>query len=717
MGLGYPAGPSSPKFDNGNKSIQFINFATAITMLLCIRRFHAHVPDMLAYAGLLRFQILFLLALLLAPLFLPDLLIVQGTGRLIASALLALTAAWVGMHLVDVVLLRGHDRFPALPEIVIPAWYNRYKIGIYPVFALPTLLGLIIYSDRPIWAAIIVVICTTVAGVLVFEIVKAPTPLRARNAALPIGNRLADSFFRALGAGYVDGNKGPDEHRFPAMLLMSMLVLGYAIGIDAISHGRASNLLPPIGYVEVLLMFVVLALAGAAFFFDRFHLPVVFLVAVWSAFTWSSCDTDHYYTVIPPTTPAHITAEDRPLDVEPAMDNWIAAREHELAGRDKPTLVVICASGGGIQAEAWTAQVLGGLIWQLGPGFAKSIHLISSASGGSVGSLMLIDTWFQHGKDNDGLPPMGAELEAARRAAFTSSLEAVSWGITFPDLWRLFLPGIVPMSVDRGWALEQAWRVALMEPGLSPPIVFKLLPTWEEFLESLGPTIFLLRSPKEDRNLPLSTRLSDWRKAVKAGWLPATMFNATFVDTGMPLVFSTVGSLGPDVFVFGNGAHKFDGADIRVTTSARLSASFSYVSPTATGCFKHQYTDPRCDRSGPLMRLAPTGKPHVVDGGYYDNFGISSAAKWIRAVMDDKRRYRDRLHGVLIIQIRAFPETELQQTTGLGARFRGWFDETFGPGATVLAARGAMQRAADDQELKGLIQQYRSADGHNEINS
>ena len=55
----------------------------------------------------------------------------------------------------------------------------------------------------------------------------------------------------------------------------------------------------------------------------------------------------------------------------------------------KATMVVIAASGGGIQASAWTAKVLANMDQQC-PAFSESIGLVSGVSGGSVGSMYYV---------------------------------------------------------------------------------------------------------------------------------------------------------------------------------------------------------------------------------------------------------------------------------------------------------------------------------------
>ena len=84
---------------------------------------------------------------------------------------------------------------------------------------------------------------------------------------------------------------------------------------------------------------------------------------------------DHYYkladlpsdqiTLEELQTPAQKAKEFDAL--ETAFDNRLSNQEKEK----EKTLVLIAASGGGIQASGWTAQVLGGLQEELGSSVTK----------------------------------------------------------------------------------------------------------------------------------------------------------------------------------------------------------------------------------------------------------------------------------------------------------------------------------------------------------
>jgi hypothetical protein len=105
------------------------------------------------------------------------------------------------------------------------------------------------------------------------------------------------------------------------------------------------------------------------------------------------------------------------------------------------------------------------------------------------------------------------------------------------------------------------------------------------------------------------------------------------------------------------------------------------------------YSYARADLDGPQY--------HIVDGGYYDNYGISSLAQWL----DEALPKGSTIKRLLILQIRAFPiEDEDIQPQKQPASRRGWFYQAFSPISTLLHVRTAGQFAHNQVELYLLRQ-------------
>ncbi len=247
-----------------------------------------------------------------------------------------------------------------------------------------------------------------------------------------------------------------------------------------------------------------------------------------------------------------------------------------------------------------------------------------------MGSMFFL-SGYSSAKDTDFVFKPDNIVERASR----SSLSAAGWGFLYPDLARAFpLLGMsVPLTIDRGWALENAW----IAQWPSPP------------------------------------NINEWRRDVEAGKRPAAIFNATAAENGHRfLIASTdfdenvlndaIGMLPDKVTI--QFSKRFAGYDVPVATAARLSASFPYVSPEA------QASD------GPAA-----SRFHIGDGGYYDNSGVLSALEWIEQAAPALKG-----HPVLLLLIDSEPGTP-----GPAQRWS-WQRQFVAPLDTLLNVRTASQQ-------------------------
>lgn len=309
------------------------------------------------------------------------------------------------------------------------------------------------------------------------------------------------------------------------------------------------------------------------------------------------------------------------------------------AGNPKRTsAIVVAASGGGIQAAAWTARVLTGLehesrnLGTQSADFGKSIRFISAVSGGSVATMYFVNEYTAKGLPND------EELKSVFESAEESSLDDVAWGLLYPDIWRTVIPLFPLKHTDRGYSLERAFTSR--GDGLSKP-------------------------------------LSDWSKGVSEGWRPAVAFNATSADSGARFVFST-SKLGAGVSGRMDFSNVYPSYDISIGTAVRLSATFPYVSPAA-----------RAD----LPSRAPEPRFHIVDGGYYDNYGISTLVEWLDDALSSSE---SDIQRVLIVQIRdSLPDSATEAKNAIGSLY-----QTFAPLSTMVRVRSTGQLAHNDEDTK-----------------
>jgi len=357
----------------------------------------------------------------------------------------------------------------------------------------------------------------------------------------------------------------------------------YAILVIGIYCLVTDYQIPPIAAVMLLLSLYVLVLTGVTFFFDRYRLPVLVIIVAYFWVMGFCTKADHYYRVWP----------------RPEMSSQLAPIE--VVGRatqQHRPLVIVAAAGGGIQSAAWTASVLNQLGKRLAaePGggydFPHSVRLISGVSGGSVGGMFYSETFDEPTPD----------FTHSFQAASASGLGPTVRGLLRQDLWRALAPFFVSdICDDRARILEKKWC--------------------DNFDRKFSP----------QRKLADAT-LSEWGMDALALKRPALVLNSTIVETGERLAISTVPKRRRLV-----GEIEFNDrycADTAVSTAARLSATFPFITPTGRPTMRDQ-SSLRSNEGAQSNRLCSGGDQHLVDGGYYENSGLIGAIEWVDEALTD----------------------------------------------------------------------------------
>jgi len=269
--------------------------------------------------------------------------------------------------------------------------------------------------------------------------------------------------------GYIDPNSG--ELTSGHLTATAFLLIGGAVYVliglafNPKSKSRRAEA-PALLYLLFIISMITLFYGGATFYFDYYRVPVVILVLAYSAFTYFALGVNHFFQLN-----EFKGKEDKKKKVDSDSGNFeqvLEKRLHHQTG--ERTLVIVCASGGGIQAAGWTVQVLSGLQELLGKPFTKAIGLISAVSGGSVGTMYYLDRFSDEGYPKDN------ELSDIFTSATKDSLDAVGWGLAYLDLWRFIgLPFLIRPKFDRGTAVEIDWQGEMKEPKSR-----KTLATWRK---------------------------------------------------------------------------------------------------------------------------------------------------------------------------------------------------------------------------------------------
>ena len=473
-------------------------------------------------------------------------------------------------------------------------------------------------------------------------------------------------FKHNLTAGYLATRPGKKERRLlPGHGLALAMVATFSVVYVIVGYEHCGT---AIVYVLLVLTWLCWLLSGLAFFFDKYRIPILATVILFFAVAALSPRSDHYFQVspIPDGSDSAVTSE-----------YVLAERPHAM---ERP-IIVVAANGGGIQSAAWTARVLTGLVESVPTDkrqrFLESIRLISGVSGGSVGTMFFV---------NEIRPPDSGQSMSFTNVveeAEESGLEEVVWGLSYPDLAHAFAPWFRHnLLLDRGHALEEAW----------------------------------IKTARDHKSPPLNASLFDWHRGVMDGWRPATIFNATLVESGERLQISTSPVRDTQHAIGRQEFFDLFKGDLRIATAARLSSSFPYVSPAAR------------PTSNSASALAP-GTPvryaamHVVDGGYFDNSGLCALTEWLEEGLTERENVWKGKNWppitdkpILVIEIRGFPRPQANQGQPAAnsqhlydplsvVLQRGWLYQLYAPVSTMMAVLGSGQEATNDTEFD-LLQKY-----------
>jgi len=267
----------------------------------------------------------------------------------------------------------------------------------------------------------------------------------------------------------------------------------------------------------------------------------------------------------------------------PDLATYFRARYEHLRQVDprpgRLPVFVVATEGGGIRAAYWTTTVLTHLQDSIrnngSPTFADHCFAISGVSGGSLGALVFnaLRTEEIDRGNSFKLHPHAQAMLGEKSDSLTPTLAVMLQ----PDLVQRFLP--FPIFHDRAQALEQSWEHF-----------------WHEAVgDDRFSSGFVNTSQKYAAQMPL------------------LLINGTMVEAGNRIITSPVRGQQ----TYGDSVDAFDhiDRDLRFSTTALMSARFTYVSPAGT--------------------LIQNDKPvgHVVDGGYFENSGAATGeeiALWLQ---------------------------------------------------------------------------------------
>ena len=489
---------------------------------------------------------------------------------------------------------------------------------------------------------------------------RPPAPLQWAKARLQRWS-IAGRLF-GLSSGYIDATR----HLLPGhTFALTQLILSLAVYValifgkltDAVTP-ESSLVVPTAASIVLLLLLNSWGLSALAFFFDRYRVPLVTVLVALTAATSSSARTDYV------------------VETKASTESYQLATPSKVLSRFSRPMIVT-AAGGGIQAGAWAARVLEGLDEELrkspGPPLRDRLALVSGVSGGSMGALYY--------------GAYRAAPATATAQSLQSSLDEIASALVGTDHLRRVLSW--PARPDRGAALEHTWAARLPRTGTDD---------------------YTLRS--------WSHKVWAFAQQGDTEPFPAFLFNTTVVETGQPAAFVTTQfpsleyrktyakNLKQSAVVESvnrlfelstdEQPESADDVGLQMATAARLSATFPYVSPATT------------------LKIAASKPYHLVDGGYYDVYGLAAVTQWLDDALEQlkpKPKPEPPLDVVVVIAQGLMKSSDdlLKGDTKTVAKAKeppvkpqGWAWQLVAPPAAFLATRSFGPWAGGIQSLQLL---------------
>ena len=384
--------------------------------------------------------------------------------------------------------------------------------------------------------------------------------------------------------------------------------------------GKASGALP----ILLLAMLLIVPIGTRLILASRANgFPVVTSLLVWAVLvSFLPLADNHAVRIVDPAPIGMPLRADRG-DLAARADAWATqarALHSETPGNDIP-LIIVATAGGGSRAAFWTASVLGRLQDEM-PGFAEHVLAISGVSGGSLGAVTFLSLLAAEKRPEPEAAPGGKNGFAAcgQEILGRDFLAPLAGSFFFPDLVQRFIPlGLA----DRAQAIEQAWEYHWREAIAQPPCSGR----------------FQIGNERADGWFA-APFLSLWPEEAQRALRPALFLNGTHQETGKRVITSPV-RIEPGVFFDAFDFYDLVDGDVRLSTAANNSARFTYVQPAGT------------------LMAHGRNNGHILDGGYFENFGAITAGQILRDVVKHlKDPEGATVFRPFVIQISSDPDIE-----------------------------------------------------------
>ncbi|MEO5570342.1 MAG: hypothetical protein ABIT08_07255 [Bacteroidia bacterium] len=285
-----------------------------------------------------------------------------------------------------------------------------------------------------------------------------------------------------------------------------------------------------------------------------------------------------------------------------ALENWKS--KWKKKGVEKPKMVLMCVSGGGLRSAVFTFRTMQVLDSVMNGQLMNHTEFITGSSGGLIGAAYYRALYLEQQKNllqsyNDKNDPylvnIGKDL-----------LNATAFSFMVSDLFlntQSFKDGNYKYVKDRAYAFEKQLN--------------------------------------DNTGNVMNKRLKDYQGPEMKSQIPIMMITPTIVNDGRIMVISSQPAsymlqhdtselkVVPDGIDFSNFFSEQDAENLKFTSALRLNATFPYIMPAAS---------------------LPSSPPiQVMDAGIRDNYGIINTLRFLYSFKD---WIKDNTSGVVIVQIR-----------------------------------------------------------------
>ena len=372
----------------------------------------------------------------------------------------------------------------------------------------------------------------------------------------------------------------------------------------------------PAGASILFIFNIIIALTGAiTYWFGRWRVTVLVFLLIGVNFVTKFKNFNHKnkaygmdYTVAPAPysypdlqkicSPENVR-EDSLATIQ-ILNNW----KDKFDKKEKPKMVVVCVSGGGLRAAAWAMQVLQKSDSLLHGQLLPHTVLMTGASGGMIGTAYLRELYLKKLQNEN--------IDFYNRKYIDNVskdlLNAIGFTIVTNDLfvpWTNFEVDGKTYRKDRGYTFENQLN--------------------------------------ENTNNAFAKKIKDYRQPESSGMIPMIFITPSIVNDGRRMIISphgvsymTIAPIGVqrpdaveiDAVDFGRVFAKQGAQDLLFTTALRMNATYPYILPD--------------------VYLPSKPEIEVMDAGFRDNYGINSATRFIHVFKD---WILENTSGVVLLQI------------------------------------------------------------------